>query len=73
MEPIKVTHKIKLGFTSNLLIASLAGAIFIDGMMKAADYVEKHKLVTIGKSLEEIVKKMEKKDKKTEEKEETEE
>ena len=63
MEPIKVMHKIKLGFTSNLLILSLAGAIVLDASVRALDYAEKQKLVKIGKGLEkmcELTKEMDK-------------
>ena len=62
MEPIKVTHKIKLGFTSNLLILSLAGAIVLDASVRALDYAEKQKLVKIGKGLTKEMDKEEKTD-----------
>ena len=51
MEPIKATHKIKLGFTSNLLILSLAGAIVLDASVRALDYAEKQKLRKVGEGL----------------------
>ena len=67
MEPIKVTHKIKLGFSTNLLILSLAGAIAADAYVRAVDWAEKKKLVEVGKELDKVCKLMKEKDKDKEE------
>ena len=63
MEPIKVAHKIRLGFSTNLLILSLAGAIVLDASVRALDYAEKQKLRKVGEGLNELCKLMKEKDK----------
>ena len=58
METIKVKYKVNLGPVTGLLITSLAFAVVMDASMKAADYLEKNKLVKIGKGLNDLVKTM---------------
>ena len=58
METIKVKYKVSFGPVTGLLITSLAFAVVVNASMKAADYLEKNKLVKIGKGLNDLVKTM---------------